>query len=65
MHIQTCVYMYVYDHDIQTSYRLNTKTILSIGESHTFTLTHIHANSDLSVYYTDMYVSDRLIQTCL
>jgi hypothetical protein len=30
MHIQTCVYVYVSDHDIQTSYRLNTNTILFI-----------------------------------
>jgi hypothetical protein len=58
MHIQICVYVYVSDHDIQTSYRLNSKTILFIGESHTYTFKQIHAHSDLSLWQTDMYVSN-------
>lgn len=43
---------------IQTSYRLNTNTILFLGESHTYTFKQIHAHSVLSVLDTDMYVSN-------
>jgi precorrin-3B methylase len=44
--------------EIQTSYRLDTNTILFIGESNTYTLKQLRAHSDVSVCHTDMYVSN-------
>ncbi len=45
--------------DLSEQYRLNTNTILSIGESDIYTFKQIHAHSDLSVCNTDMYVSNK------
>ena len=58
MQIQTCMYVLVSNTKMQTSYRLNTNTILFLSKSHTYTFKQIQAHSVLSVLDTDMYVSN-------